>query len=325
MPRKKGRPRLTRNTMSAIARMRRDGDTIKHTAHMLGVSKASVSRYTGGVPAVAPPLGRPPALTPAQKEVVVAAVVEYGPCRQEELADIAQNAGGRKLSFITIRRALVDAGMRHYATQKGPSIREVDKPRRVKVAKMLIRDYQRCLFVDETMIGKLHEKRPGYWGDGPGMYYQEAFPVGLRSNAIGITSATHTYELGLPKGTTTGPVFAAWLDNVLSSIKKEDIIVVTDNARVHTTQDVQNVVRLHGVVHLLLPPYSPDMMPLEHMFATLKRRLEVENRVEQIHSIAELDGAAKEVWKNVTVKNVFTDYVATLESIRDGKGEYTGG
>lgn len=43
-----------------------------------------------------------------------------------------------------------------------------------------------------------------------------------------------------------------------------------DNAAIHHTQEVVDAIHATGAMVIFLPPYSPDFMPLEELFAQVK-------------------------------------------------------
>ncbi|KAE8221173.1 hypothetical protein CF319_g5423 [Tilletia indica] len=54
---------------------------------------------------------------------------------------------------------------------------------------------------------------------------------------------------------------------------QERSVLVVDNASVHKGEDVRELLDQAGVHLIYLPPYSPDLNPIEHAFSTLKARL----------------------------------------------------
>lgn len=46
--------------------------------------------------------------------------------------------------------------------------------------------------------------------------------------------------------------------------------LLTDNARIHHCRDVVNAINATGALLMFLPPYSPDYMPCEGVFAQAK-------------------------------------------------------
>lgn len=49
-----------------------------------------------------------------------------------------------------------------------------------------------------------------------------------------------------------------------------------DNARIHTTKEVQDWINEQGILTMQWPPYSPDLNPIEHMWSLLKHQIERE-------------------------------------------------
>ena len=50
------------------------------------------------------------------------------------------------------------------------------------------------------------------------------------------------------------------------------MVVVLDNAAFHKSTATKEIIQNAKCELLFLPPYSPDLMPIENTFGTLKRR-----------------------------------------------------
>ena len=48
--------------------------------------------------------------------------------------------------------------------------------------------------------------------------------------------------------------------------------LVMDNARIHHAREAREYLEENHIRHIYLPPYSPDLNPIENVFAVLKRR-----------------------------------------------------
>ena len=71
-------------------------------------------------------------------------------------------------------------------------------------------------------------------------------------------------------GGTTGERFLDYLKNVLIPTLNRGDIVVMDNMRSYHVTGVKEALRAAGVIPLYLPPYSPDLNPIEMMWSKMK-------------------------------------------------------
>lgn len=71
-------------------------------------------------------------------------------------------------------------------------------------------------------------------------------------------------------GGTTGERFVSYLKECLMPTLKPGDIVVMDNMRSHHVKAVAEVLSQNGFQALYLPPYSPDLNPIEKMWSKMK-------------------------------------------------------
>jgi transposase len=74
-------------------------------------------------------------------------------------------------------------------------------------------------------------------------------------------------------GPINGAIFGAWVSQFLIPTLRAGDIVVLDNLGSHKGQLVRRAIRKAGAHRLFLPPYSPDLNPIEQVFAKLKTLL----------------------------------------------------
>lgn len=72
---------------------------------------------------------------------------------------------------------------------------------------------------------------------------------------------------------TTALVFNTWLEHCLIPALLPNCIIVLDNARFHKSPRTLEIIAKHGHQLLFLPPYSPDLNPIEKCWALIKRKL----------------------------------------------------
>jgi len=70
-----------------------------------------------------------------------------------------------------------------------------------------------------------------------------------------------------------GPLFLAYVKQCLVPTLKRGDIVVMDNLPVHKVAGVREAIEAAGATLLYLPPYSPDLNPIEMAFSKLKAHL----------------------------------------------------
>jgi transposase len=71
-------------------------------------------------------------------------------------------------------------------------------------------------------------------------------------------------------GSTTTEVFEAYVEKVLAPTLSPGRIVVMDNLSAHKGGRVRQLIEERGCELLYLPPYSPDLNPIEEAFAKVK-------------------------------------------------------
>jgi transposase len=75
------------------------------------------------------------------------------------------------------------------------------------------------------------------------------------------------------KGAMDGPAFAAYVQKVLIPEIAPGTAVVLDNLATHRNKEATAALKAHGCWFLFLPPYSPDLNPIELAFSKLKAHL----------------------------------------------------
>ena len=70
-----------------------------------------------------------------------------------------------------------------------------------------------------------------------------------------------------------GIIFQTYVRRCLAPELRPGDIVVMDNLGSHKSQAVHDAIRERGAQLLFLPPYSPDLNPIEKLFSKLKALL----------------------------------------------------
>jgi transposase len=74
-------------------------------------------------------------------------------------------------------------------------------------------------------------------------------------------------------GAVNADVFEAFVEQVLVPTLHDGDVVVMDNLSSHKRSRTRELIHGCGAEVLYLPPYSPDLNPIENVFAKLKQRL----------------------------------------------------
>ena len=74
-------------------------------------------------------------------------------------------------------------------------------------------------------------------------------------------------------GAVNGDVFAAFVERVLAPALRPGDIVVLDNLSSHKSERVHRMIEAAGATLRFLPPYSPDLNPIEMVFSKIKQLL----------------------------------------------------
>ena len=90
-------------------------------------------------------------------------------------------------------------------------------------------------------------------------------------------------------GATNKEVFQAYVEHILLPSLKSGDVVVLDNLSAHKNQKVRDLIESVGAELWFLPPYSPDLNPIEKMWSKIKdilRTLKARTQESLINAIA---------------------------------------
>ena len=74
-------------------------------------------------------------------------------------------------------------------------------------------------------------------------------------------------------GTMDSQLFEFWFSNLLLPSLEEGTVIVMDNASFHSKKRLFSAAQNAGCRLIFLPPYSPELNPIEKFWAWLKRFL----------------------------------------------------
>jgi transposase len=134
-------------------------------------------------------------------------------------------------------------------------------------------DPRRLVFLDETWAKTNMARTHGYAPKGERLV--EAAPHGHwhTTTFVGAIRATGFVAPLVVDGAVNGELFRAYVERVLVPELRRGDVVVMDNLGSHKVAGVRRAIEGAGCRLLYLPPYSPDLNPIENAFSKLKRLL----------------------------------------------------
>lgn len=134
-------------------------------------------------------------------------------------------------------------------------------------------DPRRLVFIDETWAKTNMTRLHGRCARGQrliakvphGHWKTMTFLAALRSDRIDAPLVLD--------GPINGEWFLAYVQQVLVPTLSPGDVVIMDNLGSHKSQAVRQAIRLAQAHLIFLPPYSPDLNPIEQVFAKLKTLL----------------------------------------------------
>ena len=142
------------------------------------------------------------------------------------------------------------------------------------------------IWVDETGSAQRNSVRSyGYNLKGMRAVSHELRVSGKRINAIGAMSTEGMEDVYIVEGNVTGDVFVKFVRNCLLPVLQpfngtnSHSVVVMDNASVHHYEEVVDIVTGVGAIIRFLPPYLPELNPIENAFSKVKAFLRANDSV----------------------------------------------
>jgi len=251
----------------------------KEIATVAGCSRRSVHRIRSNIrdfgSTRAPPnsVGRPRSITPPMLDALCEHLLEKPELYQEEMVLFLLDEFKVNVTTFSVARALKSKGW----TKK--TIRRIARGRNTDLRDLYayntsgFHSYQ-YIFVDESGCDKRIGFRRTGWS-----------PLGVTPVQIARFQREQRYQI-LPaytqdgvllvrvfQGSTDSTVFEEYIEQLLPLMGRwpePKPVLVMDNASFHHTERIEQMCHDAGVKLVYLPPYSPDLNPIEEFFAELK-------------------------------------------------------
>ncbi len=281
------------------------GQTMAEVAERFYVSEQTVSNFvkqkreTGSLEPAPHSGGRTPRIQGEDARRLDQAVADNPDATLEELAE----AIGLDVDPSVVHRTLerLDITRKRKVNQASERDEEETKQQRVDWTQGTAAiDPERFIFLDEMGI---NTKMTRFYGRAPrGQRVIGSIPErdwDSLSVLSGMRLSGETPTMIYEGGTTTERV-ATFLEQYLADTLSEGDIVVADNLAAHKSKRVREIIESHKAELWLLPPYSPDLNPIERMWSKLKAIL----RKQAVRTTDALQQAMHEALTHITKSDI---------------------
>jgi transposase len=218
-------------------------------------------------------VGRPRSITPIMLQALCEHLLEKPDLYQEEIAVFLWDEFDAQVTVHSISRALASAGWSKKAAQRVARQRNADLRDFYLYKFSAFRSYQ-LVYVDESGCDKrIGFRRTGWSPIGVTPVQIAQFQREQRHQILPAYAQDGVVLVRVFQGTTDAAVFEDFIEQLLchcGRYPEPKSVIILDNASFHHTERVEQLCHDAGVQLLYLPPYSPDLNPIEEFFAELK-------------------------------------------------------
>lgn len=313
--------------------MLQHGKSIRKVHNALGISLGSVVKIRDTLKNIIPPpkVGRPTKASKADR-VDIARQFDTGKLNsvlegQQEFLE----GDGVKVVAETVRRVLKAEGVKAYVEPKKPILTEEHIEARYKFAKdhlkWTVKEWRNVVFSDEKVFSRIKSSGRRFYYRRP--EHKRLLPNRTRKIKQGgggrlMVWGCITYKgvgdsCSLPEGLDSG-TYATILEDYISATLKcyrmvqAQSIFQHDNSSIHTARIVKDFLRKSAFKVLEWPPNSPDLNPIENLWADISRKLE--EYPDSPKNLDELWQRFEDIWTNTSIDYLHSLYESMPKRIR---------
>jgi transposase len=186
----------------------------------------------------------------------------------------------------------------HASERDTPRVQQARQDYRQQITAL---DLRRVKFVDEAGVNLAMTRLYGRAPAGERAMGSVPQNYGPNVTMLGTLGVQGLEAVMTVDGATDTEVFRTYVKQVLGPTLTPGDIVVMDNLQAHKAVGVQQAIARRGARLRYLPPYSPDLSPIELCWAKLKTAL----RKAKARTRAALDGAIAEAMTTVSHTDVW--------------------
>jgi transposase len=149
---------------------------------------------------------------------------------------------------------------------------EASKEKRDKYHKA-IKDIplQNIVYIDESGIDMTICKDRGWGKKGEKLYGKKSGKYYERTNIVAGYVNKKSIAPMVFNGSCNTELFNAWVEQFLIKELMPGQVVIMDNATFHKSKKTKELIESARCTLIFLPPYSPDLNPIEKFWANMKR------------------------------------------------------
>lgn len=333
---------LSKQTQLDVISQLQNGKSIRKIANNLGISKSAVQKIRANQLSDLPKSngGRPAKLSSQAKRYCVKKITTGNLNTAVAVTNALNKDFQYNASVSTVKRALHEAGLSTHKKLKKPRLSSKNIKDRLSFAKShqhwTIEDWRRVIFSDETKINRFGSD--GYhwtWTHNGellrGYHINQTVKYGGGSIMIwGCITAKGPGIICKIDSILNQHLYCSILeDKLMQTLERyelnlSDIIFQQDNDPKHTAKSVQKWFNDKGLEVLSWPSQSPDINPIEHLWAKIKQGLNEYDTPP--NGIIELWKRVQEVWNKITLDNclnLIDSMPRRIQAIIRAKGKWT--
>ncbi len=155
----------------------------------------------------------------------------------------------------------------HASQRDTPRVKRKRRAFKKKVAEW---DVSRFKFLDESSVNASLTRLYGRAAPGERVVDSTPQPPGLQTTTLAVIGLEGITAPLVWSGSIQGTVFYGYLQQcVIPTLAPGDILFL-DNLTAHKVAGIEALIRAHGADLIYLPPYSPDLNPIELAWSKIK-------------------------------------------------------
>jgi transposase len=260
-----------------VAAVDRHEGSQRQIARRFDISTSALSRWlrdrrrTGSIAPKPHGGGHPPALDERHREQLRDSVQQQPDATLDELKQRLGVACHRMAIWRTLRKLHISRKKKvlHAQERDTPRVKRKRRSFRRRLAEVAPK---RLVFVDETGADTAMTRRYGrapigqrVEGAVPGHWQSVTLVTGLRLSGV-------VSPMAFP-GAMDTPNFESYVEQILVPELRPKDVVVWDNLKPHQGAEARRLIEQAGAELVPLPPYSPDLSPIEKMYSKVKEAL----------------------------------------------------